>query len=105
MPEESRNKKLLREINEEIDREKRIVAGMSKDERQVLAIVVMVIAVIAIVATLAYASIAHAAPVRITTQCLKGVCLIEADLYKALIESHNDNATRPQLKCKPDGDA
>ena len=36
---------------------------------------------------------------RIQVQCLKGVCLIEMELYKARVESHNARATTPPAKC------
>ena len=89
MTEETKTQKILKSINEEFDREKRVVGGMSKEERQVLAILVMAIAVIAIVATLVYTSIAHASAFEMDVQCEGEVCTVAKKDIKALIKHNN----------------
>ena len=99
MSEETRNQKLLRELNEQIKRDRDTVKGMSPEERHTLAVIVLVVAVIALVAGLVWAGVAGAASFPITISCPRdqanNTCTLtrdDADKVFALIQ-HNNAAT------------
>ena len=99
MSEETRNQKLLRELNEQYIRDRNTVKGMSDQERHTLAVIIMVVAVLALVAGLVWAGVANAASFPITISCPRDqandTCTLtrhDADKVFALIQ-HNNAAT------------
>ena len=97
---ESRTQKILRELNEELKRDKAIILGMSSEQRHALTVIIMIVAVLALVAGLVWASVASAATFPITVTCPKdqanNTCTLtreDADKVFALIQ-HNNAVTQ-----------
>lgn len=95
---ESRNQRLLREFNERCERYDR-----RADNRWPLVWLILAVVIIGLSVAVLFSGAARGeAPpgIRVQVPCLKEVCLIEESLYRALVESHNELATRKPVKCK-----
>ena len=84
MDEESRSKKILHEINDEFQRDKQIIMGMTSEQRHVVAVVVMIVVVLALIAGLVWAGTARAGGFPITITCPKdqtnNTCTLSRDV-------------------------
>lgn len=92
---ESRNAKLLRQLNEEFDADKEVVKGMSKDEKRVLGILLVAAVVIAAVLMAVWSGLSRAGEMTVDIQCPKdaSICFGSKKDFMALIE-HNNAVTQ-----------
>lgn len=107
MTEESRNQKLLREVNEEIAREKDVFMGMTGAQRKLLVIVVLVAALFALLVGYAMAAPGGSFPITITCpkDLTNNTCSLsrdEAAKVFTLIE-HNNAVTRALTEARKCG--